>query len=49
MSMKTVDYTDGPIGQVEIVPDFLSTPQELVLQEEKGALSLNIYSFSFRD
>ena len=49
ISMKTANYTDGPIGQVEIVSDFLPIPQELFLQEEKVTLSLNTYSFSFGD
>lgn len=42
MSMKTVNYTEGPIGQVEIVPDFLPTPQDLVLQEEKVKVTLSL-------
>lgn len=42
ISMKTIDYTDGPIGQVEIVPDFLPTPKNLVLQEEKVKVTLSL-------
>ena len=42
MSMKTVNYTEGPIGQVEIVSDFLPAPKELILQEEKVKVTLSL-------
>ena len=33
MSAK-IKYSDGPVGDIEIVTDFLPSPDELVLQEE---------------
>lgn len=48
--MKTANYTEGPIGRVEIVPDFLPAPQDLVLQEEekvKVTLALNKSTLDF--
>ncbi|MCO5190905.1 MAG: hypothetical protein M9918_22305 [Anaerolineae bacterium] len=30
----TINYSDGPIDEVEIVADFLLLPEELVFREE---------------
>lgn len=48
--MKTANYTEGPIGRVEIVSDFLPTPQDLILKEEekvKVTLALNKSTLDF--
>ena len=34
MSKKTVRYTEGEIGKVKVVKDFLPPPDQLVLREE---------------
>lgn len=48
MSDKT-RYTNEPIGKVEIVPDFLPSPEELAFHEEgvKVTLSLSKKSVDF--
>lgn len=47
--MKKVNYTDEPIGKINLVPDFLPKPSELVLKEEtkKVTLSLTKESLDF--
>ena len=46
---KKIKYTDGPIGEVEIIKDFLPRPEELVFKEDqvKVTLSLNKSSIDF--
>ena len=48
MSAKT-KYTDEPMGEVKIVPDFLPTPEELAFREEgvKVTLALSKRSVEF--
>jgi predicted DNA binding CopG/RHH family protein len=49
MSKKTVRYTEGEIGKVKVVKDFLPRPDQLVLREEnvKVTLSLSRRSLEF--
>ena len=49
MSKKTVKYTDGEIGKVKVVKDFLPSPDKLVLRESnvKVTLSLSQRSVDF--
>lgn len=49
MLRKKIKYTDGPVGKVKIINDFLPTPDELVLKEEtiKVTLSLTKESVKF--
>lgn len=49
MSSKTVRYTEGEIGRVRIIDDFLPSPDELVPREEnvKVTLSLSRRSLDF--
>jgi hypothetical protein len=49
MSKKTVRYTQGEIGKVKVVKDFLPPPDQLVLREEnvKVTLSLSRRSIDF--
>ncbi len=44
-----IRYTNEPIGRVEIVPDFLPSPEELAFHEEgvKVTLSLSKKSVDF--
>lgn len=30
-----IKYTDDPIGEIEIVPDFLPSPDELIFRDEE--------------
>ena len=48
MTKKTI-YTDEPLGQVEVVPDFLPSPSELAFREEgvKVTLALSKSSVDF--
>lgn len=40
MKRKRVKYTDEPIGEVNVVPDFLPSPDALVLKEETVKVTL---------
>ena len=46
---KLIKYTDEPLGELNIVPDFLPLPQELVFKEEsvEVTVSLNKASLEF--
>ena len=49
MKKKTVRYTEGEIGKVKVVKDFLPPPEKLVLRESnvKVTLSLSQRSVDF--
>lgn len=49
MSNRTVKYTEGEIGRVRVVEDFLPSPDTLVTREEnvKVTLSLSRRSVDF--
>lgn len=49
MKKKTVKYTEGEIGKVKVVKDFLPPPEKLVLRETnvKVTLSLSQRSVDF--
>jgi predicted DNA binding CopG/RHH family protein len=49
MKKKTVEYSDGEMGAVKIVKDFLPAPSELVLKDDnvKVTLSLSRRSIEF--
>ena len=46
---KKINYTDEPMGKVTIVPDFLPSPEELVLKDEtvKVTIALSKTSVDF--
>ena len=46
---KKIKYTNEPMGNFKIVPDFLPKPQDLVLKEDtvKVTLELSANSVSF--
>jgi hypothetical protein len=48
MSAK-IKYTDEPLGEVRIIPDFLPSPEELAFREEsvKVTISLSKKSIEF--
>ena len=39
---KKIKYSDGEIGKVEVVKDFLPKPEELVFKEETVKVTLNL-------
>lgn len=49
MKNRKIKYTEGPVGKVKIVSDFLPSPDELVMKEEtiKITLSLTKESIDF--
>lgn len=46
---EKIKYTDGPIGKVKVIDDFLPSPEELALKEEtvKVTISLSRTSVEF--
>ncbi len=46
---KKIAYTDEPLGEVELIPDFLPAPAELAFREEgvKVTLALSKSSVDF--
>ena len=39
---KRVPYTDGPIGDVKVVRDFLPAPADLVFKEEQVKVTIGL-------
>lgn len=39
---KTINYTDGDIGNIRIIEDFLPTPEELVLKEDNTKITISL-------
>ena len=46
---KTIHYSDEPIGDIRLVPDFLPSPEELALKnrQTKVTISLSAESVEF--
>ena len=46
---KTIQYSDEPLGEIKLIPDFLPSPAELALknQNTKVTISLSSESVSF--
>ena len=46
---KTIQYSDEPIGEIKLIPDFLPSPSELALKNKntKVTISLSSESVSF--
>lgn len=42
MSSKTVKYTEGDIGKVRVVSDFLPSPDALVAREENVKVTIEL-------
>lgn len=40
MKKRKVKYTEGPIGKIKIVDDFLPKPKDLVLKEETTKVTI---------
>jgi len=39
---KTINYTDGEIGNIKIIEDFLPTPEELALKEDNTKITISL-------
>ena len=39
---KTIKYTDGEIGNIKIIEDFLPSPEELALKEESTKITISL-------
>ena len=39
---KTIKYTDGEIGNMNIIEDFLPSPEELVFKEENTKITISL-------
>ena len=39
---KKITYTDGPIGDVKVVRDFLPPPEELAFKEEQVKVTIGL-------
>ena len=39
---KKITYTDEPFGEIEVVPDFLPSSVELVVQEEDVGVNIDL-------
>ena len=46
---KSIQYSDEPIGEIKVIPDFLPSPSELALKNKitKVTISLSSESVSF--
>ena len=46
---KQIQYTDEPLGELKLVPDFLPSPEEMVLRDEnvKVTIALSKESVDF--
>ncbi len=41
---KRIQYSDEPIGEVRLVPDFLPSPEELALKNEQTKVTMHLSS-----
>jgi predicted DNA binding CopG/RHH family protein len=39
---KKIKYTDEPMGELEIIKDFLPSPKDLVLKEKNVRVTINL-------
>ena len=43
---KRIRYSDEPIGDINLIPDFLPSPEELVLKNEQTKVTISLSSES---
>ena len=43
---KTIQYSNEPIGDVKLVPDFLPSPEELALKQQNTKVTISLSSES---
>ena len=41
---KQIQYSDEPIGEIRLVPDFLPSPEELALKNEQTKVTIHLSS-----
>jgi predicted DNA binding CopG/RHH family protein len=39
---RSIEYTDGPIGNFKVIPDFLPSPDQLVRREANVKVTINL-------
>jgi len=42
MKKKKIKYTNEPIGKIKVIPDFLPSPDKLVLSEETIKVTISL-------
>lgn len=43
---KSIQYSDEPIGEIKLIPDFLPSPSELALKNKKTKVTISLSSES---
>ncbi|MEA3277592.1 MAG: BrnA antitoxin family protein [Pseudomonadota bacterium] len=43
---KSIQYSDEPIGEIKLIPDFLPSPEELVLKNKNTKVTITLSSES---
>lgn len=43
---KQIQYSDEPLGEIELVPDFLPSPENLALKNEQTKITISLSSES---
>ncbi|MCF6319442.1 MAG: BrnA antitoxin family protein [Proteobacteria bacterium] len=43
---KKIQYSNGPVGNINIVSDFLPSPEELVLKQQNTKITISLSSES---
>jgi hypothetical protein len=43
---KKIQYSEEPIGEIKLVPDFLPSPEELALKKEQTKVTISLSSDS---
>ncbi|MCU7904825.1 MAG: BrnA antitoxin family protein [Candidatus Thiodiazotropha sp. (ex Epidulcina cf. delphinae)] len=43
---KQIQYTDEPLGEMKLVPDFLPSPKELALKNQQTKVTISLSSES---
>ena len=39
---KNMKYTDEPLGELKIIPDFLPSPENLIFKEDKIKITISL-------
>ncbi len=43
---KTIHYSEEPIGEIKVIPDFLPSPEELALKNQNTKVTISLSSES---
>ena len=41
-----IEYTDGPLGKLRVVEDFLPAPEDLIFKEDTAKVTINLSTAS---